>query len=263
MAANMIDVHFHLIPQFYRDAVYEAGRGPAIGRYPDWSEDLALGLMDKHGIALAITSIAQPGVAFMPEAQAAAFARRCNDYAAELIAKHPRRFGCFGLLPMHDIDTAIAEARYCLETLRFDGISLFASYGEKFLGDAAFDPLLAYLDDNNAVVHIHPGLHPSSRGLDLQWPGFMIEYPFDTTRAAVNLVFTGALERFPKHPLHSLARRRHAAVSRLAAIGGADDRQAAKAAHARRDFRGLQDVLVRQRLGVRRRSHGHAVTHRR
>jgi len=196
MASGMIDVHFHLIPQFYSDAVYEAGRGPAIGRYPDWSEELALALMDRHGIALAITSIAQPGVAFMPEAQAAAFARRCNDYAAELIAKHPKRFGCFGLLPMHDIDTAIAEARYCLETLRFDGISLFASYGDKFLGDAAFDPLLAYLDGADAVVHIHPGLHPSSRSLDLQWPGFMIEYPFDTTRAAVNLVFTGALERF-------------------------------------------------------------------
>lgn len=196
MASGMIDVHFHLIPQFYSDAVYEAGRGPAIGRYPDWSEELALDLMDRHGIALAITSIAQPGVAFMPEAQAAAFARRCNDYAAALIAKHPKRFGCFGLLPMHDIDTAIAEARYCLETLRFDGISLFASYGDKFLGDAAFDPLLAYLDGVGAVVHIHPGLHPSSRSLDLQWPGFMIEYPFDTTRAAVNLVFTGALERF-------------------------------------------------------------------
>jgi len=196
MASGMIDVHFHLIPQFYSDAVYEAGGGPAIGRYPDWSEELALALMDRHGIALAITSIAQPGVAFMPEAQAAAFARRCNDYAAALIAKHPKRFGCFGLLPMHDIDTAIAEARYCLETLRFDGISLFASYGEKFLGDAAFDPLLAYLDGAGAVVHIHPGLHPSSRSLDLQWPGFMIEYPFDTTRAAVNLVFTGALEQF-------------------------------------------------------------------
>jgi 6-methylsalicylate decarboxylase len=197
MVLGMIDVHFHLIPQFYSDAVYEAGRGPAIGRYPDWSEQLALELMDWHGIALAIASIAQPGVAFMPEAQAAAFARRCNDYAAELIAKHPRRFGCFGLLPMHDMDTAIAEARYCLETLRFDGISLFASYDDKFLGDVAFDPLLAYLDSAKAVVHIHPGLHPSSRSLDLPWPGFMIEYPFDTTRAAVNLVFSGALEQFP------------------------------------------------------------------
>ena len=63
------------------------------------------------------------------------------------------------------------EARYCLETLRFDGISLFASYGEKFLGDAAFDPLMRYLDSCKAVVHIHPGLHPSSRSLDSAMAG--------------------------------------------------------------------------------------------
>jgi hypothetical protein len=59
MAAGMIDVHFHLIPQFYREAVYEAGTGPAIGRYPDWTPALALALMDKHGIALASGSCRQ------------------------------------------------------------------------------------------------------------------------------------------------------------------------------------------------------------
>ena len=195
-AAGMIDVHFHLIPQFYREAVYEAGTGPAIGRYPDWTPALALALMDKHWIALAMLSLGQPGVGFLPPDKAAAFGRRCNDYSAELIAQHPKRFGCFGLLPMHDIDAAIAEARYCLETLRFEGISLFASYGEKFLGDAAFDPLLHYLDSRHTVVHVHPSLHPSSKSLELPWPGFMIEYPFDTTRAAVNLLFSGALENF-------------------------------------------------------------------
>jgi len=199
-AAGMIDVHFHLIPQFYRDAVYEAGTGPAIARYPDWTPSLALELMDKHGIALAMLSLAQPGVGFLPAAKAARMARRCNDYTAELIARHPQRFGCFGLLPMHDSNAAIAEAQYCLETLRFEGISLFASYGEKFLGDAAFDPLLSYLDAAAAVVHVHPSLHPSSRSLQLPWPAFMIEYLFDTTRAAVNLLFSGALERYRKIP---------------------------------------------------------------
>jgi predicted TIM-barrel fold metal-dependent hydrolase len=57
---------------------------------------------------------------------------------------------------------------------------------------------MGYLDSCQAIVHIHPGLHPSSRSLTLPWPGFMIEYPFDTTRAAVNLLFSGALERFAK-----------------------------------------------------------------
>jgi predicted TIM-barrel fold metal-dependent hydrolase len=195
MATEMIDVHFHMIPEFYRDAVYEAGTGPAIGRYPDWTPELALELLDKHGIALAMLSLGQPGVGFLPADKAAGFARRCNDYAAELIALYPARFGCFGLVPMHDIDAAVTEARYCLDTLRFEGISLFASYGGKFLGDEAFNPLLDYLNARGAVVHIHPGLHPSSKSLDLPWPGFMIEYPFDTTRVATNLVFSGALER--------------------------------------------------------------------
>jgi 6-methylsalicylate decarboxylase len=196
--SGVIDVHFHLIPHFYREAVYAAGTGPAIARYPDWSPPLALEIMDRHGIALAMLSMAQPGAGFLPASETAAFARRCNEHAAELIAQHPLRFGCFGLVPMRDIKAAIAEAEYCLDTLRFEGISLFASYGEKFLGDGAFDPLLSYLDSRSAVIHVHPSLHPSSKALDLPWPGFMIEYVFDTTRAAVNLLFSGALERFAK-----------------------------------------------------------------
>ena len=58
--------------------------------------------------------------------------------------------------------------------------------------------MLAALDQRAAVVFVHPALHPSSRTLDLPWPGFMMEYLFDTTRAAVNLVFGGAIERFPR-----------------------------------------------------------------
>ncbi|TMJ36089.1 MAG: hypothetical protein E6G86_19130 [Alphaproteobacteria bacterium] len=82
-----IDVHFHLIPPFYREAVYAAGRGPAIGRYPEWTPQLGLDLMDAYGTEVALTSLAQPGVGFGSEASARALARRCNDYAAELIAR--------------------------------------------------------------------------------------------------------------------------------------------------------------------------------
>jgi 6-methylsalicylate decarboxylase len=195
-AAGMIDVHFHLIPQFYRDAVHEAGFMLATASYPPSAPQLALDLMDKHDIALSIASMVWPGTGFLPGDKAAALARRCNDYAAELIAQYPKRFGCFGLVPMHDMHAAIAEARYCLENLRFEGIGLFASYGDRFLGDRFFDPFMEYLDDAKAVVHVHPAMHPSSKSLALQWPGWLIEYVFDTTRAAVNLIFSGAMERF-------------------------------------------------------------------
>ena len=193
-----IDVHFHLIPPFYRKAVYAAGAGPAIGRYPDWSPERALELMDQSGIALALTSLAQPGVQFGDPVKAAALARRCNEYASELGARWPKRFGAFATVPMWDLREATAEIDHALGTLKHQGICLFASYGEKFLGDAHFDPVMAALNGHDAIVFVHPALHPSSRKLDLPWPGFMMEYLFDTTRAAVNLVFSGTIERFPR-----------------------------------------------------------------
>ena len=127
-----------------------------------------------------------------------ALARRCNDYAAELVARWPKRFGAFGTVPMRRTASALGEIAYCYDALRFDGVSLFASYGDKFLGDPAFDPVLDALNARDAVVFVHPGLHPSSKGLALPWPAFMMEYLFDTTRAVVNLVFSRAIERFPR-----------------------------------------------------------------
>jgi len=193
-----IDVHFHHIPPFYREAVYAAGRAPAIGKYPDWTPEIALAVMDTHGIEVALTSLAQPGVGFGTQASAEELARRCNDYAAELTARWPSRFGAFATVPVWSMDGACKEVAYAFDTLGFDGISLFASYGEKFLGDREFDPLFEILDARGAVVFVHPGLHPSSRGLTLPWPAFMMEYLFDTTRAVVNLIFSGAIARFPR-----------------------------------------------------------------
>jgi predicted TIM-barrel fold metal-dependent hydrolase len=197
-ATRRIDVHFHHIPPFYAEAVYSAGRGPAIGRYPEWTPARALEVMDRFGIETALTSLAQPGVGFISPAEAQSLARRCNDYAAELNARWPQRFGAFATVPMASIEGALAEIGYCLDTLRFDGVSLFASYGERFLGDPQFDPVLEMLNARAGVVLVHPGLHPSSASLALPWPAFMMEYLFDTTRAVVNLVFSGALARFPR-----------------------------------------------------------------
>src|SRR5919201_65980 len=133
-----IDVPFHLTPPFYQEAVYAAGAGPAIGRYPDWSPERALELMDQSGIELALTSLAQPGVQFGDPAKAAALARRCNEYASELAVRWPRRFGAFAVVPMWDMQEAVTEIDYALGTLKHRGVCLFASYGEKFLGDARF-----------------------------------------------------------------------------------------------------------------------------
>ena len=99
---------------------------------------------------------------------------------------------------MGTVQGALDEIAYAFDVLKLDGVSLFASYGENFLGDPRFDPVLAMLNERGAVVFVHPGLHPSSKDLALPWPAFMMEYLFDTTRAVVNLIFSGAIARFPR-----------------------------------------------------------------
>jgi predicted TIM-barrel fold metal-dependent hydrolase len=193
-----IDVHFHAIPPFYADAVSQAGSGPAIGRYPEWSPQLALEIMDRFKIETALTSLAQPGVQFCPPGEARVLAQRCNDYCADLTAKWPKRFGTFGTVSMWDVRDAVAEIERTLDQMKFAGISLFASYDGRFLGDPAFDPVMEALNARDAVVFVHPGTHPTNKLIQLPWPGFMMEYLFDTTRAVVNLVFGGALERYPR-----------------------------------------------------------------
>jgi predicted TIM-barrel fold metal-dependent hydrolase len=197
-SARRIDVHLHIIPPFYQDVVKAAGLGPARrAGYPPYSPELALEVMDANEIEVGLTSVAQPGVQFAEPAEAKALARRLNEHASELRAKWPKRFGALSTVPMRAIDDAVAEIEYALGVLKHDGVSLFASYGEKFLGDPAFDPVMDALNARKAVVFIHPTLHPSSKALSLPWPAFIMEYLFDTTRAAGNLILGGGIDRYP------------------------------------------------------------------
>lgn len=197
MAADIIDVHAHPIPDFLRDALLAAGRSPALSRFPDWNESLALATMDNFGIARSILSISTPGVHYGDDGAARVLARRCNEFFASLREKNDGRFGGFAAMPLPDVDGACAEAIHALDTLGLDGVGLLASYEGIFLGHPKFDPLMQELDRRAAVVFVHPAGHPSSWNLAIDYPVWMLEYPIDTTRAAVNLVMSGTLGRYP------------------------------------------------------------------
>ena len=195
---HRIDVHCHIVPEFYLDALVTSGHDTTSGASPAWSPAIALGVMDEQGIATSITSISFPGVHFGDDLAARALASRCNDFAADIGEQWPGRFGAFAVLPLPDVEGAVAELAPALDQRGMDGVALLASYEGKYLGDPAFDPLMTELDRRSAVVFVHPGMHPSSLRVGLPWPGFVMEFLFDTTRAAVNLMFSGTIERYPR-----------------------------------------------------------------
>ena len=197
-AGRMIDVHTHAIPPFLREALLAAGQSPSLSGFPDWSPELALGFMDEFGIATSLLSVSTPGVHFGQDAPARALARRFNEYCVELRGRHPSRFGAFAALPLPDVEGACREACHALDVLQTEGVGLLASYGEQFLGAPMFEPLMAELNARDALVFVHPSAHPASRTLGVLYPLWMVEYPVDTTRAAVNLIMTGTTRRFPR-----------------------------------------------------------------
>ena len=193
-----IDVHAHIVPSFLAEAAKLAGFSASISAgFPEWTPELALGFMDANGIASAVNSISQPGVHYGDDKRARVLARRCNDFMADLADRYPLRFGAFATLPLPDVDGALAEIAYALDVLKLDGVGLLASYGNDFLGDVTFDPVLKLLNERAAVVFIHPNYHPSSKKLAMKIPAFLIEFPIDTTRAVANLIFSGSIDRFP------------------------------------------------------------------
>lgn len=207
-ARNRIDVHCHLIPDFYRQTLADSGITTAGGiPLPAWSPRAAIQFMNNFGIQAQVVSISEPGVGFLPTPAArAALAKKINDYiSTDLVrssdAKLTKRFGGFAVLPIgdprnpQDIENAINEARRAINVLKLDGVSLFSSYNGVYLGDSAFDNLMLTLNLMGATVLVHP-VTPKSYP-DLGLPTFLYEFPFDTARAAVNMSYKLIPTRYP------------------------------------------------------------------
>jgi predicted TIM-barrel fold metal-dependent hydrolase len=163
----------------------------------EWSVDRSLDDMDRAGVELAILSMTTPGLWFGDRAVARTLARDCNEYAARLVANHPQRFAMFASLPMPDIDGTFEELSFALDTLGSEGVAMFTSYGDRWLGDPAFAPVFEELNRRKAIVYTHP---TSSDSCPKVLPGLspaVIEYGTDTTRTIASLVFSGAAARYP------------------------------------------------------------------
>ncbi|MGO8915104.1 MAG: amidohydrolase family protein [Stellaceae bacterium] len=199
--AGLVDVHHHFFPPDYLAPLADWGKREGFGGLQppqrDWSVASDLAEMDRTGTATAILSISTPGVWFGDLEAARQIARRCNDYAAGMARDHRGRYGLFAAAPMPDVDGTLAEIAYALDTLKADGIGFMTSYGDVWPGDKRFTPVFEELNRRKAVANFHP-LAPDCCGhLIPGVPAAMLEYPQDTARAVVSLLFSGAFARYP------------------------------------------------------------------
>ncbi|GLP67373.1 hypothetical protein TUSST3_39950 [Streptomyces sp. TUS-ST3] len=199
MSSGLIDVHAHLLPDFYVQQATAAGHAhpDGMGGWPSWSVQAHLDLMDRNGIETAMLSMSSPGVHFGDDKAARLLARRVNEYTAELTRNHPGRFGNFVSLPLPDVDGTLEEIAFSFDELAADGVALMTHTHGVYLGAQRLDPVFAELDRRRAVVFLHPTSPMCWEQSALGRPRPMVEYIFDTARTVTDLVMAGVLTRHP------------------------------------------------------------------
>jgi predicted TIM-barrel fold metal-dependent hydrolase len=194
-AARRIDVHQHFASPTWIQRTVASGRA---GFQPlqNWTPARALEDMDKAGVELSFLSSTQPGVAFTDDFAAERdtairVAREMNEYGARLVSDHKGRFGLFAVIPLPDVDAALKEIAYAFDTLKADGVGLMTSYGNHYIGEAMFQPVLEELNRRRAVLYSHPTDGPCCHNVGGQPPN-TIEWFTDTARAILSVVVEGA-----------------------------------------------------------------------
>src|SRR3981081_2878175 len=188
--AKIIDVHSHPILPY--------GPGAPVGpgqKLPEWCVESAISYMDEHDITACVLS--DPDSANHATGQQARdIARRVNETLADIVSRHPRRFGAVATLPGQDADGAGAEIAYALDILKMDGVSTSTSINDVYLGEPQFDPWFEELNRRGATLFVHPTFTKASLTLLNGLNPSVLEFMFDTTRMIANMVATGATKPF-------------------------------------------------------------------
>lgn len=167
--------------------------------------------MRDHSIGTAILSLTAPGTSILTGKAASRLARSVNEHAAKIRDSNPTAFGFFAALPpIIDNDNGdntadvLEEIEFSLKELHADGVTLFTSYGPDnvYLGHKAIKPVWEVLSALKATVFIHPtDLRPTgTAGLEAEAPKipqFVIDFPHETARTAVDLIVNGRLREYP------------------------------------------------------------------
>ena len=154
-------------------------------------------MMDRQGIATAMVSLSSPSAHFLPIAGRPALVRAVNDAGAELMRRHPGRFGYFATFPMPDIPASLAEMRRAFDDLGADGVILQTNTDGSYLGSPAFAPIFAELNRRKATLFLHPTSPACFEALSLGRPAPLLEFPLYTTRTIVDLLYTRTLQTHP------------------------------------------------------------------
>ena len=212
---TIIDVHNHFYPPAFLEALRSGPSGVTVSDdaagnpvlYSPGDINVAVRghrdiayreeVLDREGIDRQVLSLTTPGTLLETAARSAMLARLVNDALADIAVTNGGRFSALATLPLNDAKASVAEFDRAIGSLGFPGCMIFGNVNGTALADRRFWPLYERADAAGAVLYIHPTFPVGVEAMQDYWLMPLVGFLFDTTLAAVHLVFSGVVERFP------------------------------------------------------------------
>jgi len=157
--------------------------------------------MDANGVDMHLLSLSMPGVQLFERDTAVALARVANDRLSEAVRRHPTRFAGLASFAPQDPRAAAQEMERAINTLKLNGFIVNSHTENSYLDDQRYWPILEAAEALGAPLYIHP--RAPSDGMaspfrDYRMEGAVWGYGVETATHIVRLMFSGALDRFPR-----------------------------------------------------------------
>ena len=157
--------------------------------------------MDRAGVDVQVLSTFAPTVQGVTDpAEATQLARASNDFLAEVIREHPRRFAGLCALPTQDPSAAAAELERSVTELGLRGAMINGHTGGLYLDDQRYLPLWEQFAALGVPAYIHPVSTPGPWAPAAGYPEILMAawgWAVETGSHALRLVYSGLFDRFP------------------------------------------------------------------
>ena len=159
-----------------------------------------IALLDEAGIDVTVLSLAAPGTEPFEPSLGTKVAKATNDALAEAIGRHPDRYLGYATLAPKDADGAAKELERCVKDLGFRGWNTHSNFGDSYIDEKRYWPVLAKAEELGVPVYLHPTWpiikEFQTYGMALAGPSF--GFGAETALVAMRLIIGGVFDAFPK-----------------------------------------------------------------
>ena len=170
--------------------------------------DKRIAEMDAAGIDMQVLSLNAPGVEQAEVAEQISIASESNDFLAEAVKKHPKRFAGLCSLPVAAPDKAAEELERRVRQQGFKGTLINGHTRGRYLDDKFFWPILERAAALNVPIYLHPTVSPKAV-VEALYGGFSPTvtgvlaaagwgWHIETAVHVIRMILGGVFDRYPK-----------------------------------------------------------------